>query len=257
MDDFQARLVPANLVVGEGTDYGIRFIEGPESKPSVRQNDLARTFAHGDVAGRDFYESRLIQIGFVIVKTSPADAVQASDVLVRAWSSPTAALEQRLDWKAPGRDERSYFGRYRDFETQTDTLHSSVIESEGRFLALDPYAYGPETALSNQTGTFVVNNAGDQATPRLQITITGNGGKPKLVNTTHDNRFVEFGSVIANGATVTLDFAKRTVIGGSGENRFDRFAISSQWFALQPGNNSLVLSGAASVNISWRPAYLV
>ena len=78
------------------------------------------------------------------------------------------------------------------------------------------------------------------------------GGTPVLRNATDDNNAVKFADVVSG--SVEIDVRGRSVT-ASAVDRYELLSPVNEWFDLLPGDNTLTLTGAASVDVTWRPAW--
>jgi hypothetical protein len=228
--------------------------------PDIDASDLNVAAEHGSVTGVDYAGPRTLRVPMVVqVADEPDLAVEAWRDLQTAWRP--AAEDQRLDVKVPGIGPvdgvLSFFGRPRSgLEPRLQYVHAGIIFCQGTFVALDPIGYGPAET-SSGSGTIVVVNSGDVASRRATVTITGNGGAPKLVNVNDGGTFVEFGATLAGAATWDVDLLAKTVVDSAGNDVYAAADVlsTSTWPRLQPGSNSLVLTGAASASVLYRDGY--
>ena len=228
--------------------------------PDIAGSDLNVAAEHGSVTGVDYTGTRTLRIPMVVqIENEPDLAMEAWRDLQTAWAP--AVTDQRLDVKLPGvgpvDGTVSFFGRPRGgLEPRLEYLTAGIIFCQATFIALDPIGYGPEETASG-SGTIVVTNAGDVASRRATVTITGNGGTPKLENVNDGGTFVEFGATLAGAATWDVDLLAKTVVDGSGNDVYAAADVlsTSTWPRLQPGSNSLVLTGAASASVLYRDGY--
>lgn len=117
----------------------------------------------------------------------------------------------------------------------------AVIE----FMLLEGVWYGDPITI----GTGAVTVEGTTRTHRMTITLAG-GTNQVLTNTTNGWSLSYSG---ASGAGVVIDVKEMTVTGDSAENL--------QWtrrlpFRLDPGANTLSLTGGGTASITYHPAYL-
>jgi len=107
-------------------------------------------------------------------------------------------------------------------------------------------------------GTVVVNNAGDtESFPT--ITLRGALESPTITNQTTGKSLTLSGLGLLTGETVVIDMKARTIKKGDG-NAISFKTATSQFWGLQPGNNTIVFtdtdfSETASATISHRSAW--
>lgn len=129
----------------------------------------------------------------------------------------------------------------------------------------DPYFYDSELDTVNLTnGTTVVVARGDVATQNIKITINGSRTNTKLVNSTLGLQ-VEYPEALTSGSTAIIDVPNwEALTTPSGVPTYDSSGKVTHtgadvWFALKPGDNSLILSSSAgigSVQVQSRGAWI-
>lgn len=248
-----------SVIGGCGQDYIL-----PESNvlglgiPDVKPLDLDVPIQHGAAAARDYLTTRTLGIPILIYrKDDPSAAMAAARSLKTSWQPTKNSYEDVLTIESasigPSNDIMTFFGRPRggldlDFEFH----HKGLIRGYGSFLCLDPLGYGDE---ENDSGTNLsILNSGDATTDRIEIVLTGNGGTPTITNANDDNRAIKFGTFLANGATRQIDVRSKTVMNGS-TDAYSNLSPTNQWFDLVPGTNSITVTGASSIDITWRSAW--
>lgn len=227
--------------------------------PDVKALDLDLQSAHGNTASRDFLAQRTLGIPIIIYrKNDPTAAMAALRTLKTAWQPTNSGNNDDLltvvaDGIGPTNGTLSFFGRPRGgLEADLNRHHSGLINVFASFACLDPLGYGNTESTS---GTSLnINNVGDATTDRITLTVTGNGGTPVITNTTDDGRAIRFGTTLAGAATRQIDVRNKTVLNGSLDT-YSELSPTNQWFDLLPGVNSVTVTGASSINITWRPAW--
>ena len=252
--DWQGNL--GNLTFGAGTDWQI---DAPGITglgiPTARTRDAERGAGHGDVGGDDVLPRRILTVPLVGFFATPGDAWTAFETDLKvAWAE--SIVDEALDLRLPGMPTtgRRFYGRPRGVDEDLADLKSSTIRGLCTFEALDPFGYGDEE-FETGSGTFDVVNAGTASTDRVVLTITGNGGAPKIVNANDDGGDVTFAETLAGGAVRVVDLRAHTITDAGGTDAYDELAPGTLWTVLHPGTNSLTLTGAASVDVAFRPAF--
>lgn len=261
--DWQLEIPDRSIRVGAGTVYDIPRdgggLKGFVGLPPARRKDLERHLAHGSVPGHDTYADRPLTIPIGITGTGITDAERQVDAMVKArallvaWRLATTG-ELRLDARLPGMPETvlSYFGRPRDVGEVDWTWTFGRLHLTAEFDALDPVAYGATQELDTQSGTFNVTGTGEIDSDRLVLTFHGSGGTPRLVNNTTGGD-IRFRTTLAGTAIVDVR-AQTCTVGGI--NHIGDIATSTKWLGLAGGvTNSLTLTGATSVDLTWRAGY--
>lgn len=223
--------------------------------PTARTRDAERGSNAGDVGGDDVLPKRVLYVPLVGVFADPGAAWNAFETeLKTAWAE--SIVDEVLDLRLPGMPTtgRRFYGRARGLEEDLEDLKSSTIRALCTFEALDPYGYGDEELVSD-SGTFDVVNGGTATTDRVVFAITGNGGTPKIVNADDDGGDVTFAEPLAGGALRIIDLRAHTITDAGGVDAYEDLAPGSLWTALHRGTNTLTLTGAASVDVTFRPAF--
>lgn len=262
--DWQYRISERDFLIGNGTSYGILLNPGPAGTvggPPVNTVHLTRQVADGDILGRSVRAGRQITIPVQLLDEHDAAGVRdlARD-LVAGWRVERTG-ELTLEAREPGTPETVmyYPGKPGTVDVDTRSWYFGLLTASLEWECSDAYGYGATATLEDQTGTFTLDAAdlGDTEadTRRATLTIHGDGGTPVLVNTTDDGRDLTFTDALAGGDDYVIDLYTQTVT-RSGSNANASVSSSSAWFCLRGGvTNSLTLSGAASVDLTWRPAY--
>lgn len=251
--DWQAEL--RTVTIGAGTDYPFTTPVSGLGIPAVRSRDLELADRHGSHGGApDRLLRRILQLPVGVDGSTPADAYTKLHTLKSAWRP--ADSDEPFDLRLPGQPTTvvRYYGRPRAVDVDLRHLRSGWADALLTFEALDPYAYGP-TDTATVVTTLAVTNAGTVATDRITLVLEGNGGTPVITNTTAGGT-IEFVSALALGVTRTLDVRARTMVDAGGADVYHELTAATSWFDLAPGANTITLSGAASVDVTWRPAWI-
>lgn len=221
--------------------------------PTPETSDLAAA-GEGIIGGADRLRNRIIRVPMIVL-VDDGSAEDSLDDLKRAWrpSQTTTELDLRLS-----ADARRYYGRPRGLEVDVTRIEQGYIAAVGTFDALDPYAYDTTTTsvTADTSSPVVIPNQGTAATTRVTLTVTGNGNKPNLVNTSdpHSGR-IRFRAALGVDQTVTIDL-RTFAVRNSSNNRVDQLISPvSDFFVIEAGNNTVSFTGCASVSAVVRPAY--
>lgn len=129
----------------------------------------------------------------------------------------------------------------------------------------DPYFYGvPQTANIPYNTNTTVQNLGDDVAGYSNFSITLNGplDSPRLYNSTN-GVWLQINTLINSGDSWTLDVGNYVATRHS-DNTIQTGLVSHsgnrRWMALNPGNNTLILSGQLSSSgtgsITFQPPYI-
>lgn len=246
------------LTFGAGTDWEI---EPPGISglgiPTARTRDAERGASHGDVGGDDVLPRRILTIPLVTTRSSAGAAWIALEQELKV-AFAESIIDEALDLRLPHVDPapvvlRRFYGRARGLSEDLSLLKSATVRALCTFEALDPFGYDEELVEGPDAGTFDVDNIGTADTDRVLLTIVGNGGIPTVTNASDDGLAIVFGEAVAG--TRILDLRRATVVDELGADHYAELSPASSWFVLRPGANSLTLTGAASLEVTFRPAY--
>lgn len=221
--------------------------------PTARTRDAERGDRHGDVGGDDVLPRRILNVPLVATFANPGAAwIAFEEDLKLAWAE--GIVDEVLDLRLPGMPEtgRRFYGRARGLSEDLSMLRSSTVRALCTFEALDPLAYGEEDLVIG-SGSFEVENIGTADSDRVVLTITGNGGIPKITNESDDGLAVTFTETVTG--TRVVDLRSATVLDGTAEDRYAELSPINQWWTLRRGTNELTLEGAASIDVAFRPAF--
>lgn len=61
------------LLVGQGTEFGLKYLKGWRGQPPMRTSDVPRANAHGVFEGEDLADARLVEFAVDVLTASPAN----------------------------------------------------------------------------------------------------------------------------------------------------------------------------------------
>jgi hypothetical protein len=276
----------AALVIGDGTSFSWTQ-DGPAwwAGTEVRVSDQARTGANGYIAGTDLLGKHTDTIQCLLLGDDASDVGDLIDQWKAACAySPDELVAVRLN--ALGRT-RIRYGRFRipgEVDAKAARTGSLGVAS-AQFEALDPLTYSDDET-SDATGR--VTSAGGitwavtwpvswPAGTSGAITITNGGNAPapwtaRLAGplTYPEITHVESGrrlalDLSANGGVdlgaddfLDLDSAARSILLNGSADRRSQLTIDSQWWDLDPGDNTFVLAadaGGGTLTVTSRDAF--
>lgn len=216
-----------------------------------RNTDMPRGTWPGSTSGLDIPDATVGSIPLFIDKFNATDAWNTFETLRGAWA-PSRASDVTVTFGDPRGVDRTWYGRpdgLRDYDLSR--IDQGYISCLAAFRCLDPYGYGAATTVSS-AGT--VTSAGTISSERVTITVTGNGGTPRLENAANGG-WLQWASVLATSTTRIIDVRARTIVDSGGVTKWSELAAAQEWFGMDPGANVLTLTGAASIDVTYRPAY--
>jgi len=242
----------SDVLIGDGTPFGVVSISGLRGLPDVRSQSTPRDGADGLFVSPDRAGGRTIDVVIDVA----GDATALVDSLAAAMvprSSPVA-----LSFWEPGHDKRTVLGRWRRFAPVIDQAYSlGYTRIAAQFVCDDPRIYGEDEAAScslpigggvtfplvmpvvfsgTTGGSVVVTNDGSTAA-RPTITIRGPATVPTVANRTTGQSIGLF-VVLDHGDEAVIDCAARTLTVAGTPARSLMLAGSS-WITLAPGTNEL------------------
>jgi hypothetical protein len=252
-----------DLLMGPGTGFHVQSISGIDDLPEVRNQDVAKSDAHGDYTGPDYVGPRVVQIGLSLIADTP-DALRQMILDLRRATQPGSAPAdlQLLDWGV------SVSGKVRKRSVPYDAEQlwrtgSAVIE----WYCADPYLYGlAEQSVSTaayspsagrtypRTYPLTYGSAGSSGT----VTCTNSGDAPAYPVLRLDgpvaNPSIEqpdLGALLVLDATLQpgdyllIDTRSRAVLYQGTTPRRSWVRGGSTWPLLMPGDNQLTYRGSA------------
>lgn len=252
-----------DLLMGPGTGYSISSLSGIDDLPEVRNQDTAKSDAHGDYTGPDYTGPRTVQIGLTLMADTP-DLLRQMIIDLRRATQPgrQAADLQFLNWGI------SATGKIRKRAIPYDaenlwTTASAALE----WYCADPYlyalaeesvsttAYSPSSGrtyprtyprtygASGASGTVTATNNGDSpAYPVLRL--DGPVANPSIEQPA-TGAFLVLDGTINAGEYILIDTRSRAVLFQGTTPRRDFVRGGSTWPLLLPGDNQLTYRGSA------------
>lgn len=233
------------LLLGPGTVYPIAGVIGL-GVPETKTADVDFPTGDGGYSGPEWMMARDVQLVLGVdgdPDTSGYDNALA--LLAAAWAPGAALTTVRY----------RRFGQIRRFSARPrglviawdDDFHLGAVKATGRLVAPDPVIYADTATTASGTGTVAVTNTGNRGVWPV-LTVTGPSGTVTLRNDSDGGRQVVLAGLTGDAV---VDFAARTVT-VAGASQYQAVQPGSGWWRVQPGANSLVLSGASSVGVSFR-----
>ena len=278
--------------IGKGSYQGIAWGRGlnlqvqswqDDALPEVRGNDTARTHQDGDWTGDDSLASRLIQATFVLFGRDNYEYRQWLYALEHTWLPGTDAALFMMDNTRllNARLRKRLFEHYQGGREKVGLVH---VE----WYAADPVEYDasdPDTGLRRVTmplgslaeggrvynlvfdrvypamygsGTAIATNQGNKPA-RWRMVIYGPCTNPRVYNQT-TGQVMSFNGVLDANSYLEIDATKATILLNSdpAAPRYSWLVLpDSEWWLLQPGDNSLRYSadaagGSSKTELYWR-----
>lgn len=258
-------------------------IEGFEA-PDYRNTSFSLPGRHGASFSSQFYDTRLINLQGIIMATNPTDFETYRQQL----SLATALKRDANGYPIPTRisfttmaNKSYYIDVYFDkpiFPYEKPNMSSFMLTAT----AADPFIYGatqvvsgnisPPTgggyvvpmivpyASSGSTGGVVtLNNAGVEDVKPL-IYLYGSLTSPLITNQT-TGKSLQLSYTLAAINNATIDMANQTIKLNNSSSLIGSKTITSDWWALQPGNNNISISTNSSSDtgyavIKFNPPYV-
>lgn len=257
------RIQWGDLLMGPGTGYSISAISGVDDLPEVRNQDVAKSDAHGDYTGPDYTGPRVVQISLSLVADTPDALRQMILTLRRATQVQRQPADlQLLDWGI------SVSGKIRRRSVPYDAGNlwrtgTAAVE----IYCADPYLYGlteqsastvayspsagrtyPRTypvsyGATGTSGTIDAVNSGDApAYPVLRL--DGPVANPS-VEQPNIGALLILDATLQAGDYVLIDTRSRAVLYQGTSPRRSWVRGGSTWPLLMPGDNAITYRGSA------------
>lgn len=283
-EDFQ--YLYRGLLLGANTPYELQSLSGLANLPVVRSGSVDRFGDHGGVAGRHYQSMRTITASFDIWTEGQTEAefVARRDAVSSAFS-PIEDPEdvEPFIYKHPGRELMRVYCRPVDRDMPTDRMFSLGYGTFSvRLEATDPYIYSeaqysvpvgvaandvvglqfplqfPLNFGAGSSGAAQVMNRGTAPAPWSAM-ITGPTPSPQITHV-ESGQFIRLQNfTVQEGDFLVIDSKLRTILLNGTGSRRGYLDPASDWFALQPGNNTIRFSsGGATVgelSLTWRDTY--
>jgi phage-related protein len=271
------------LLIGDGTDYDIRVIDGLASMPEVRPQDRPLLLRHGSIAGDDYLGERIMTMELDIAESDRDLMATKIDALATAFR--TTVEESPFHFRIPGvaGGSKAFINaRVRRRDIPIGVEYSRGLATVAfEFHATDPRVYA--AAESSDTvglastggglvfpatfnlsfgavssgGDLTVTNAGAFPAPAV-FRIDGPCTSPIIENTTV-GRSLSFDITLSASEFLVIDTEARTVLLGGTASRYSTLETSSRWYDLEPGDNALDFRAstttAATLTVTWRSAW--
>lgn len=271
-----------------------QFLDG-FGVPAGRTMTIARPMQHGMFAGPQYMDGRPMRLGVLAQGNTWADLMAAQADLGAAFApvpdnDPNYTIpmvftlgDPDVKYRVEGYPTRAQWG-YANAVLYPDDACRFADGALCEFFATDPRIYTNETHTETATlgsvtgglgfamgfphgfgvassGATVCTNAGNVETfPTIEVTAGGSGASDVgLTNQTTGDAW-SITLTMAAGDVLAVDMGNRTVtLNGASRAAFVNRPPSA-WWALQPGDNSVVLDATGSgttAAITWRDAYLI
>lgn len=258
--DWQYRLVERDFLIGNGTNYDIRFGTGVHGTMGAHRHTV--TVEHGTADGRAFGNTWNNGSDITIpvqLEAAPSAVTtrQRAHALSTGWRKlQTGELE--LEAREPGTPATvmSYFGKPGVIDPSAENYLFGLLVHLCTFECSDAYAYGPAVATADKTATFTIDDSdcGDLEadTDRVIFSVTVDSGSEFTL--LHDTGHVTVEGVAA-ADVVVIDLHNMTCT-RNGTAADQLVTDDSDWFFLNGGvDNEIEVDGDVTIDVSHRPAY--
>lgn len=247
--NYQAQM--NGLVIGAGTNFGIKEIDGFLGFPGTRSADVPLARDSGEWIGLDLYSGRDITLTSLL----QADSISLqhaqesySTMLNTAGTQKGAVTETPFYLQLPNLPLLCSSVRTRQLSYAVDiNFMAGLTGGEDGFSALlhatDPRLYTTGTGYFgfDGTGHAMVTNGGNIEV-RPIIVVLGPSTNPAVTNL-NINRTVGFTMSVAAGDALVIDLGARTaVLASTGASQLGNITAGFTWWNLPPGGNSVLLN---------------
>lgn len=239
------------VTFGGATDYSVTRVEGLASPPDAREELIDKAIEHGSYQFAPFLKERVIIFeGFIAV--ADVTTLEARIASMKA-SFRNQLSAQPLYFRLPGQPQkRVYCTPKRRHFTMDNDYANGYSEWAAEFTAGDPRLYADVE--DSITGNGTATNDGDIGTYPI-VTITGPATDPSITNSTTSEE-LQINETLVGGDELIIDFLERTVVLNGTVSKYGSLEpTASDFFDLEPGNNSIVYAGGGTMEMRWRSAW--
>lgn len=255
------------LVIGAGTSYRLDHVGGL-GIPEMRTSDADNPGRHGILLGNDFVGGRTIDISGYIEATTQASALEKAATLAQNWNTVDGDPSFRLKW--PGRATKFAVGRPRRCYIDPDLLKFKHVTFTLEYRCSDPRFYldsgDNQVNIAFNAGQVNVATGGAFPTPLRAIFYGPFDSGARLIDDVKGTA-LQLNVAVANGDTVTIDTATRTVSrgGASGYANYYQY-LYGKWGITDIAPRTPTMSlratatgtgGASKVVAQYRDAWMV
>ncbi|WDL98121.1 distal tail protein Dit [Alicyclobacillus sp. ALC3] len=205
---------------------------------------------------------RTVNIGVSLIKTDLVTLTQAKQV-IGGWLYPNNQIQPLV---LPDEPDKTYYAVV-DINSPLilaaaggSTTNQPLLYGAGSsiltFLCPDPYGYGQQVTAQFAGDVLSPNVGGTAETyPTISLALTAATSSLKVAHSS--GLFVLLNYSFSAGDTVTIDCV-RQVVTINGATALTALDISSDFFALQPNNNTITItpSATATGSVAWTERYL-
>lgn len=271
------------LAMGDGTAYDFVNYEG-FGIPEVIGSDVEILGRHGLAAGDDRVGGRFFELSFEV--DGSGDTLDAKLAALGLAFAP-GVVESPLNFRLPGVAgggirrincrarggfapiglERAFAGLAEvvvplaatDPRIYDETLTTTVAPMTSTTGGMAWPIVWPRVWGTTASGIVTATNAGNFATGAV-LTITGPVTNPRIENMT-SGETLAVTLVVADGATLVIDTASRTVLLNGTASRYSTLTVDSRWWDLAPGANQIRYAAdvatASTLSIAHRSAWIL
>jgi hypothetical protein len=267
LNDYQ--ILYNGVTMGQGTPFRLNKIEGLRELPLLRTSDYAKLKHHGAFSGIDVLEGRTVTFTMTIVGAGMSD-FETQLAAFESAAIPLLTTSLPLSYKLPNQTQRQILARTRRRTEVILPSYTKAFIGAGAGMAPanvasplawelfcgDPRIYDDTLTTTAITTTATITNAGNFES-RPVITVTPGSSPITITNAGDSSHFIKLAtsSIGSIPNPCVIDLLARTVVDGSGANRFDLIDPTTQWFVLAPGANAITISGGTA-SVAWRSAWL-
>ena len=245
--------------LNDGTKFKLREVRGA-GIPALQHDTVRTPGRDGATYVRTILDQRFLVVDLWLLATSFADLQVQRRTLIAALNPKTGVgtlkytpdatlyaidcLVERgvgfTQYRGPLMERATISFRCPDPTWRTLPQNEETIDNSGSGLSV------PITvplSFADGMGTTVINNTGDVDSLPV-ITVPGACANPIITNTTTDKKLQFVGLTLSGGETLTIDCDARTAE-VDGASVIAKLSSDSEFWALEPGNNSVTFSIAS------------
>jgi len=236
--------MPNGLVMGDGTVFPIEKMEGLDL-PDVREGDTARLTAHGEFAGHDYYQGRLVRLSLGMDSSiNPSQIGTLRRALRSAFAVVDAPVPMTFRSRGGEVEKLLYVMPKRCHWAEDVDIVLGLPAVVAELKATDPVIYSSSLFARNLIsggGYPIVVNAGSWPVSPV-VTVTGPAAGPIVI--TRGTQTVQVNTALTGGQQLVIDFARRS-IKINGVSSYGLKDPTTQWWEIPPAYNLLTPNQAS------------
>jgi phage-related protein len=231
----------------DGTQWYADKYDGWDS-PSTKVSASSPTTRHGQVLNRVLFDARALVFGGTVKALDVPNFYKAFYGIDQVFNNLITPKQFTV-----AEDVDRYVSACRTGQVRKTLQGGCAFTFEINLSCPDPLKYGASVSTVIASGaSATINNPGSFASE--QIILTSGAGAVSVVNETVGGRGIVTDQNVTAGTV--FDFYERSVLDAASNDVYDSLAPYSDWFTIQPGDNTVTNHSAASVTLAFLPTWL-